>query len=127
MSLPTGGFDRVHGEGGRGDESIDSIALGLMALALCGLSLSLLIVPQRIAQRTARHGVISLRVDSAGQMRVWNQPIRPQDLPDLLRRASHRSDVRLRLVPDAALPWGTVQQLVGRLEASGLPLELQLP
>jgi hypothetical protein len=35
--------------------------------------------------------------------------------------------VRLRLVPDREVPWGTVQGLIGRLEGSGLPLELQLP
>jgi hypothetical protein len=33
----------------------------------------------------------------------------------------------LRLIPDAAVPWGVVQQLVSQLESSGLDLELQLP
>jgi hypothetical protein len=33
----------------------------------------------------------------------------------------------LRLIPDAGVPWGVVQQLVSRLENNGIDLELQLP
>ena len=80
-----------------------------------------------------RYGVQTVRVDSGGGLRAWNQPIRPQDLAALLdaarsrRRGSDGEGVRLRLVPDAGVPWGTVKGLVARLEATGLPLELQLP
>lgn len=107
----------------------DAIGLGLMGVALAWLTVALVVVPQRIAQRPALEGVLTVRVDRLGILRVWNQPIRQQDLPALLRRAAARGPAapRLRLVPDGAVPWGTVQQLVAELESSGLPLELQLP
>jgi biopolymer transport protein ExbD len=84
-----------------------------------------------LAQRTALEGVIALHLDAQGQLRVWNQPIRPQDLGPLLRRAQATGTLAtapvLRLIPDAGVPWGVVQQLVSRLENNGLDLELQLP
>lgn len=112
---------------------IDTLGLGLMGTALAVFTVALVVIPQRIAQRPSSEGVLTLRVDGGGGLRAWNQPIRPQDLPALLDAARSRSrggdaqGVRLRLVPDAAVPWGTVTGLVARLEATGLPLELQLP
>jgi biopolymer transport protein ExbD len=107
----------------------DAIGLGLMGVALAWLTVALVVVPQRIAQRPAGEGVLTVRLDRLGVLRVWNQPIRPEHLQALLRRAAARGPAapRLRLVPDASVPWGTVQQLAADLESSGLPLELQLP
>jgi biopolymer transport protein ExbD len=110
---------------------LDSIALGLLSVALCATCLALVVIPQRLAQRPAAEGVIALHLDAQGQLRVWNQPIRPQDLAPLLTRAKAPAPLPsgpiLRLIPDAGVPWGVVQQLVSRLEKNGLELELQLP
>jgi hypothetical protein len=111
---------------------LEGIGLGAMATALAAAGLALVVLPQRLAQRPAAQGVLALAVDAQGGLRVWNQPIRPQDLPSLLEQARRRhggreGGVRLRLIPDPDVPWGTVQGLIGRLEGSGLPLELQLP
>ena len=110
---------------------LDSVAMGLVSIALCATCLALVVIPQRLAQRTALEGVIALHLDAQGQLRVWNQPIRPQDLGPLLMRAqapgTRATAPVLRLIPDAGVPWGVVQQLVSRLENNGLDLELQLP
>jgi biopolymer transport protein ExbD len=116
----------------RGAAVIEGIGLGAMATALAAAGLALVLLPQRLAQRPAAQGVVALAVDGQGGLRVWNQSIRPQELPALLEQARRRQGgregtVRLRLVPDREVPWGTVQGLIGRLEGSGLPLELQLP
>ena len=92
---------------------LEGIGLGAMATAVAAAGLA-------------------LAVDAQGGLRVWNQPIQPQDLPSLMEQARRRHGgregaVRLRLIPDPDVPWGTVQGLIGRLEGSGLPLELQLP
>jgi len=105
--------------------------MGLVSIALCATCLALVVIPQRLAQRTALEGVIALHLDAQGQLRVWNQPIRPQDLGPLIMRAQAPGTLAtapvLRLIPDAGVPWGVVQQLVSRLENNGLDLELQLP
>jgi biopolymer transport protein ExbD len=110
---------------------LDSVAMGLVCIGLCATCLALLVIPQRLAQRAALEGVIALHLDAQGQLRVWNQPIRPRDLAPLLTRAKapgpQPTTPVLRLIPDAGVPWGVVQQLVSRLENNGLDLELQLP
>lgn len=110
---------------------LDSVALGMVSIGLCATCLALVVIPQRLAQRAALEGVIALHLDAEGQLRVWNQPIRPQDLGPLLKRAKGPGPLPttpvLRLVPDAGVPWGLVQRLVARLESNGLDLELQLP
>ena len=99
-----------------------------MGTALVLLTLALSVVPQRLAQRPASAGVILLRLDSRGQLRLWNHAVAPQQLTAVLKRlAQQRSDLRLRLVSDPQVPWGAVQQLVARLDSGPLPLELQLP
>lgn len=108
--------------------AIEALALGLMGIGLALLTLALSVVPQRLAQRPARAGVIVLRLDSRGQLRLWNHAVAPQELTAVLKRlAQQRSDLRLRLVSDPQVPWGAVQQLVARLDTGPLPLELQLP
>jgi biopolymer transport protein ExbD len=105
---------------------LDALALGVLATALAAAGLALLLIPQRIAQRPASTGVMTLRLDRIGHLWLWNQPIRAAELPELLRRAAQRP-VRLRLVPDGDVAWGSVQQLVSQLATTPLPLELQLP
>ena len=111
--------------------TLDVVAMGMLSAALAAIFLALVVIPQRLAQRSAAQGVIALHLDARGQLRVWNQPIRPGDLAPLLSRAQSRTQRQpppvLRLIPDAAVPWGVVQQLVSRLESNGLDLELQLP
>jgi len=108
--------------------ALEGIALGLMASGLAVLTLAFSLIPQRLVQRPASAGVILLRLDARGQLRLWNHPVAPQELAEVLGRlAQQRSDLRLRLVSDPQVPWGVVQQLVAQLETSPLPLELQLP
>ena len=107
----------------------------LIPLALCGLavalaagSLLLLLVPQRLAQRPLRQGIVVVRVDPAGRLRLWNQPITAAELRPLLQRAARQPRrPRLRLQPDPRVSWGQAQALVAELEQLPLPLELQLP
>lgn len=112
---------------------LDALGLALVATALAVFTVTLVVIPQLIAQRPSSEGVLTLRVDSGGGLRAWNQPIGPDELPALLdaarsrRRGTEGGGMRLRLVADARVPWGTVKGLVARLEATGLPLELQLP
>lgn len=108
--------------------AIDAAAVGLWAVALALVGVACLLVPQRIAQRAAARGVMTIQVNRDGALRVWNQPIATGSLQGLLQRAEGRSPgVRFRLVPDADVPWGMVQTLVERLEAPKRNLELQLP
>lgn len=107
---------------------LEAVALGLWAVAFALAGLVCLLVPQRIAQRPANRGVMTIQVNRVGDLRVWNQPIAIGSLQDLLQRAERRSPgVRIRLVPDPNVPWGMVQALVERLEAPKRNLELQLP
>mgnify|MGYP003339005575 CR=1 FL=1 len=106
----------------------DAVALGLWAAALALVGLACLLVPQRISQRPANRGVMTVQVNRNGALRIWNQPIANGSLQDLLQRAERRSPgVHIRLVPDPDVPWGMVQSLVERLEAPQRNLELQLP
>ena len=124
LPIKASGAEAVVGLSG----AIEGLAVGLMATGLALLTLALTVVPQRLMQRPAGAGVILLRLDSRGQLRLWNHAVAPQDLGAVLKRlARQRSDLRLRLVSDPQVPWGEVQQLVARLETGPLPLELQLP
>jgi hypothetical protein len=108
--------------------SLDALALGTWALAFGVLGLACLLVPQRLAQRPAHAGVMTIHLNRDGALRVWNQPIATASLQGLLQRAERRSTgIRIRLVPDPDVPWGMVQNLVERLEAPQRNLELQLP
>ena len=108
--------------------ALDAVALGLWAAALGLVGLACLLVPQRIAQRPAQRGVMTIHISRDGALRVWNQPIAPASLQGLLQRAErHSPGVRIRLVPAGDVRWGMVQTLVERLEAPKRNLELQLP
>lgn len=108
--------------------AIDAWALGAMGAGLALLTLALLLVPQRLAQRPASQGIVSLRMARDGQLRLWNQSIPAGQLITVLKSVEASADrPTVRLVPDPDVPWDSVQQLVGRLSRTGLPLELQLP
>ena len=108
--------------------SLDALALGALATGLTLLTLALILVPQRLAQRPASQGIVSLRLAADGQLRLWNQPIHSGQLIPMLRRLeAGQGRPTVRLVPDRDVPWGAVQQLMGRLGRTDLPLELQLP
>lgn len=108
---------------------LDGLALNLMAAGLCLLLAALLTVPQRIAQRSGSRGVLALHLEADGGLKLWNRPVQERELRQLLAAAGERQSrgLRLRLIPDPALPWGVVQERVATLERSGLPMELQLP
>jgi len=105
---------------------LDGIGLGLVGSALAVLATAVVV----LAQRPGSQGVLALHLDAAGTLRLWNRPIRAQELVELLNRkatSQEGADVVLRLIPDPAVPWGVVRQAASGLENTGLPLELQLP
>jgi hypothetical protein len=108
---------------------LDAWALGAMGMALGLVGLALVLVPQRLAQRPASQGILAVHLGADGRLRVWNQPMAPDQLLRLLARAASRRgpEPTLRVLPDPDVPWGAVQGLAARLGATGLPLELQLP
>lgn len=112
--------------GARG--GLDLLALGALSLFLAAALVALLLVPQRLAQRPARAGVITLLLAADGSLRLWNRPVTPQELAAVLRRAASREPPPVvRLIPDPALRWASLRQVVSRLEQTPLELELQLP
>lgn len=102
------------------------IALVSTSLAALAGALPLLLIER--ARRPALEGVLALQLEAGGALRAGRRTISPQELGELLRLAAARPQPpRLRLVPDPAVPWGSAQALLGRLAASGLDVELQLP
>jgi len=109
---------------------LDAVGLALVSTSLAALTCVVVVVPQRIAQRPAQQGVLALHLDTKGQLRLWNRPVRAQEVAELLpRTAAHQDQGRtvLRLIPHPAVPWGVVRQAAVGLEVSGAALELQLP
>ena len=109
---------------------LDGLGLALVGTALAAFTTALVVLPQRVAQRPGAQGVVAVHLDGAGTLRLWNRPIRAQELVELLnRRASGPAEAQgvLRLIPDPAVPWGVVRQAAAGLENTGLSLELQLP
>ncbi|MBM5821338.1 MAG: hypothetical protein FJ082_02420 [Cyanobacteria bacterium K_Offshore_surface_m2_011] len=108
--------------------ALDAAALGAVATALAILSVALVLIPQRLAQRPASQGIVSLHLGADGRLRLWNQPIPSAQLAAVLKGLQDSpGQPTLRLIPDPDVPWGSVQQLMERLGRTDLPLELQLP
>jgi hypothetical protein len=107
------------------------LAAGLQALlatALCGFALALVLLPQRLLQRPLSQGVVSLHISATGQLRLWHQPIRQEELNAFLQAtAERRPGSRLRVIPDPDVNWGRLRNLLLQLQRSPLPLDLQLP
>ncbi len=107
---------------------LQALAHGVLATALCGLALGLVLLPQRWLQRSQAQGVISLHLAADGGLRLWNQPMASSEIQRLLMAPSLRGRaVRLRIVPDPDTPWGDVRRLLNQLAPLPLSLELQLP
>jgi hypothetical protein len=108
---------------------LDGLAPGALGVALSFLLLGLVVLPQRRAQRPGSEGVVTLHLEADGGLRLWNRRVGETELNALLRDAARRPGPRprLRLIPDAAVPWGAVQERLETLAEGDLPLELQLP
>ena len=115
--------------------SLTAIGFGLLSVMATGSTLLAILCSQIVAQRPAGQGVLVFHLGKAGELRLWNQPIRPQDVPALLERARLRSKTAqrlvVRLVPDPLVPWGVVNGMLSRLRPPALRdgwiLQLQLP
>jgi len=115
--------------------ALTAIGLGLLSLAASSVALLAILSAQIVAQRPALQGVMVFHLSKRGELRVWNQPIRPQEVPGLLERAQAQSGTAaplvVRLVPEPEVPWGVVYVMLQRLQP--LPqhratiLQLQLP
>lgn len=113
-----------------GRTQLDAMGFAVVSTSLALLTTALVVVPQRIAQRPAQRGVLALNLDPTGQLRLWNRQVRAQEVAELLvdsKDQPPKGQLVLRLIPDAAVPWGVVRQAAASLETSGVPLELQLP
>lgn len=113
---------------GLSNPGILALGHGLLATALCGVGLAVLLLPQRLQQQPMAQGVVSVHMAADGRLRLWNQPVASAELMRLLATPSvRRRLVRLRIVPDPDTPWGEVRRLLSQLDSLPLPLELQLP
>jgi hypothetical protein len=114
---------------------LDGLAFGFLSLTAIASTLVVLICSQIAAQRPANQGVMTVHLGKRGELRLWNQSIRPQELPLILDRAHQHSPgpspLVIRLIPDPEVPWGVVQLMLARLQPrQPLPrwrLQLQLP
>lgn len=120
--------------------AVFSTALDALGLALVGMALPTFIVwamvcSQRWAQKPAFDGVMTFHLGRSGDLRLWNQPIRLQDVPSLLERAHARGKgsvpMVVRLIPDPQVPWGVIHGMLSRLRPNppqqSWILQLQLP
>lgn len=113
----------------------DALFLSLLTTTFTAAALIGFVVSQRIAQRPAADGVMTVSMNQFGDLRLWNQPITPHDLPILLRNGAARSQAEgqliVRLIPAPELPWGLVRAMVDQLQPSThsnrWSLQLQLP
>ncbi len=108
---------------------LDALGLALVAVALSLLLVAVVVVPQRWAQRPGAGGVLALHLEADGGLRLWNRRLSEGEVDALLRAAARRpgTPLRLRLIPDPAVPWGAVRERMETLAVGDLPVELQLP
>lgn len=113
---------------------LDGFALGLLSTCLTFSGIFTLLFSQRLAQRPAQDGVLTFHLGYTGDLRLWNKPIQPQDIPSLMKRAQYRSSrigtLIVRIIPDPDVPWGMTQAMVERLRpppSQKWTLQLQLP
>ncbi|MEB3335739.1 MAG: hypothetical protein VKP70_12235 [Cyanobacteriota bacterium] len=118
-----------------GPWTLTAISLGFLTTTATAAACLLLVSAQLVAQRPAREGVLLLHLGRAGELRLWNQPLRPQDLPLVMERIRRQSGTSrplvVRLAPDGDVPWGMVHGLLSRLGPATprdpWTLQLQLP
>ena len=115
--------------------ALTAIGLGLLSIAASSVALLAILCAQIVAQRPALQGVMVFHLSKRGELRLWNQPIRPQEVPGLLERAQAQPEAAaplvVRLVPEAEVPWGVVHAMLQRLrpltQHRTSILQLQLP
>lgn len=114
---------------------VDALGLTFLSMLLVAVGHLATMIPQTMAQRPAHQGVLAVHLSSTGDLRLWNQPVLPQDLPRLLHRAQERfsppGELVVRLIPDGQVPWGVIQGMLTRLQPNREDrrwvLQLQLP
>lgn len=114
---------------------LDGLALGGLSVVFAGFGLWITLCTQRMAQQPAQHGVMAFHLSRTGDLRLWNQPILPQEVPALLQKARARSSedkpVVVRLIPDSQVTWGLIHRMLIRLQPQpqdrNWVLQLQLP
>jgi hypothetical protein len=112
----------------RSPAAVLALTWATLATALCGFALGLLLLPQRLLQQPLHQGVLTLHVGADRGLWLWHQPISRPELETFLEAAAQRRPgSRLRVIPDPALPWGALQDVLQQLQHGPLPLELQLP
>ena len=115
--------------------ALTAIGLGLLSIAASSVALLAILGAQIVAQRPALQGVMVFHLSKRGELRLWNLPIRPQEVPGLLERAQAQPEAAaplvVRLVPEAEVPWGVVHAMLQRLrpltQHRTSILQLQLP
>lgn len=104
------------------------LALSFTAVSQLLLATALIVLPQWRDQQSATRGIVTFFVGDKGDVRLWNSPIDPRFVPGILRRAEELNPgTRVRVVLSSDVPWGVVQDLFNRLDATNLNVELQLP
>lgn len=104
------------------------LALSFTAVSQLLLATALIVLPQWRDQQSATRGIVTFFVGDKGDVRLWNSPIDPRFVPGILRRAEELNPgTRVRVVISSDVPWGVVQDLFNRLDATNLNVELQLP
>ncbi|MEB3301881.1 MAG: hypothetical protein VKN56_07905 [Cyanobacteriota bacterium] len=114
---------------------LDGIATALLSTTLTVVALWGILWVQKVAQQPAADGIMTVYLDRHGGLRLWNQPIRRQDLNGLVAKAEARTrgsgPLIVRLIPDPQVPWGVIHRMLGLLQPSepdrSWILQLQLP
>ena len=121
---------------GTSSPEVTAMGLAVLSTMACGIGLMAILLGQIVAQRPALQGVMVVHLSQRGELRLWNQPIHPQQLPLVLERLRlrHRTQPAapvVRLVPEGEVPWGVVHQMLDRLRPmearDSWTLQLQLP
>jgi hypothetical protein len=116
-------------------KALTALGLAMVSTMACFVSLLLINTIQILKQRPAFQGLIVIHLSSQGELWLWNQQIRPQELPLLMERLRIRrpspAPTVVRLVPERGVPWGVVHQVLERVRpirpADAWSLQLQLP
>jgi hypothetical protein len=114
---------------------LDGISLALLSTTCTAVAVWGILTSQKVAQKPAAEGTLTFHLSRHGDLRLWNQPIRSEDVLGLLERAKARSKgpppLVVRLIPDPQVPWGVIHRMLSRLQPTSPQgswiLQLQLP
>jgi hypothetical protein len=120
---------------GASPELLTAMGMGLLSTMVCGVALLAIVLGQMVAQRPAFEGVMVVHLSRRGELRLWNQPIRAQDMPVVLDKLRNRHprapSLLVRVVPEHEVPWGVVHRVIHHLRptrpSDTWTLQLQLP